>query len=108
MTDLSLIRQMRDALPDLHRQVMAMEDDAFERAVAAVARSERRRRREEQPGGYMDAKLCWMPVSAECTDTVRQARPPTAAFPNAYQMACRSLARSTAWRICRTRISPAQ
>lgn len=75
----------------LQERILAMDDGAFERTLAAWRRCERRLRQREHPEGYYDANHHWMPSPAERTDIVRQARGPTAESPEAYRLACRRL-----------------
>ncbi|MEX1826889.1 hypothetical protein [Luteibacter sp. CQ10] len=78
----------RDALD---RQILAMDDDRFDRAYAAWARYDRRQRRVEHPDGHLDPKGLWMPSVEEQSEVVRNARIPTVSYPTAYRVVCRSL-----------------
>ena len=75
----------------LEEAVLAMDDDRFDRALAAWSRCLRRRDRTELPDGDYDDEHCWHPHPHEHSRVVERMRPPTRSFPQAYLVACRSL-----------------
>jgi hypothetical protein len=75
----------------LEEAVLAMDDDRFDRALAAWSRCLRRRSRTERPEGDYDDEHCWHPHPHEHSVVVERMRPPTRSFPQAYLIACRSL-----------------
>ncbi|CAE6816042.1 hypothetical protein [Xanthomonas arboricola] len=68
----------------------AITSQQFNQAFAALTRYERRQARTEHPAGSFDNARRWYP-SGRDEDVMEGGRSPSRAYPNAYNLACRSL-----------------
>jgi hypothetical protein len=75
----------------LEEAILCMDDDRFDRALAAWTRCLRRRNRTERPAGHYDEQNRWFPHPDERTALLDKVRPPTRSFPQAYLIVCRSM-----------------
>lgn len=75
----------------LEQAILCMDDDRFDRGLAAWLRCLRRRNRVERPEGYYDDENRWFPHAHEHSTILDKVRPPTRSFPQAYLIVCRSL-----------------
>lgn len=80
------------ATSPLEEAILTMDDDRFDRALAAWLRCRRRRDRVEWPEGRYDEQNRWFPAPHEHSAVLDLVRPPTPSFPRAYLIVCRSLA----------------
>lgn len=70
---------------------IAITSQQFTKALAALTRYERRQARWEHPEGSFDNAKRWYP-SGRDEDVIDAGRCPSRAYPNSYNLACRSLA----------------
>ena len=70
---------------------IAVTSQQFTKAFAALTRYERRQTRTEHPAGSFDNAKRWYP-SGRDGDVIDAGRSPSRAYPNSYNLACRSLA----------------
>lgn len=70
---------------------IAITSQQFTSAFAALTRYERRQARREHPEGGFDNAKRWYP-SGRDEDVIDAGRSPSRAYPNSYNLACRSLA----------------